>query len=91
LKISYTKPETNKILTSSSERIPECNFVLLFRGTIYTRKNLRGIGRVKVAPRGDVFVRNETFKFNTYSPGKNKTTTRTNKSNMSHQVETKMI
>jgi hypothetical protein len=50
-----------------------------------------GIGRVKEAPRRDVFVRNETFKLNTYSPCHNKTTTSTNWSNMSHQVEPKVI
>jgi hypothetical protein len=37
------------------------------------------------------FVRSETFKVNTYSLGKNKTNTSSNRSNMSHQVETKMI
>jgi hypothetical protein len=65
IEISYTELETNKILTSSCERILESCFVLLFREAIYTRENPRGIGRVRVASKGDVvFARNETFKFN---------------------------
>ena len=51
IEISYGKPGTNKIFTNSSEKVPKSNFVLLFRGVIYTRKNPRGIGKVKEAPR----------------------------------------
>jgi RNase P/RNase MRP subunit p30 len=85
VEISYAKPRGDKILTRSNERVPEGNFVLLFRRAIYTRKNLRGTRGVRVTQRRDVvFVRGKTFKVNTYSSGQNKTTTRSNLSNMSH-------
>jgi hypothetical protein len=92
IEVTNAEPSGIKIVTNSSERVPKGLPISSVWGAIDTRKDPRGMRRVRKTPcRDSVLGREKAFKFYTWSPRESKTSTRTTRGNLRDKKETKSI